>query len=82
MIKIISFFIITLFTWLYVPVGILLVCLKHLRDRTISLRGDGWAHKTNFTQRLFFYIKVHVPSQVSDEGSCICVFGYRFWLFL
>lgn len=82
MIKIISFFIITLFTWLYVPVGILLVCLKHLRDRTISQRGDGWAHKTNFTQRLFFYIKVHVPSQVSDEGSCICVFGYRFWLFL
>ena len=57
MIKIISFFIITLFTWLYVPVGILLVCLKHLRDRTISQRGDGWAHKTNFTQRLFFILK-------------------------
>lgn len=51
----------------------LLICLKHLRDRTISVRGDIWAHATNFTQLLFHFIKVHVPSQVNDEGSCLCV---------
>jgi len=36
-IKIIAFFIMTVFTQLYARVGILLTCKKHLNDRIISL---------------------------------------------
>jgi len=37
--KIIVFFIITLVTYLYVRVGIVITCRKHLHDCIISLRG-------------------------------------------
>jgi hypothetical protein len=43
------FFIATLYTGLVMKVDILII-----RDRTISLRGEIWAHKTNLTP-LFFY---------------------------
>jgi len=38
--KIIAFFMITLIARLYVSVGILLSCGKHLHDHIISLRGE------------------------------------------
>jgi hypothetical protein len=44
--KVISFFIITLFDRLYVRVGILLTCGKHVHDRIISQRGEVWVHKS------------------------------------
>ena len=47
MFKIIAFCIITMFTRLYVSVGILLPYGKQLYDRAISLRGDDFAHKTS-----------------------------------
>ena len=45
MFKIIVFFVITLFSRLYVRVGILLTCGKHLHDCIISLSEKVWAHK-------------------------------------
>jgi hypothetical protein len=35
-----------------VRVDILLTPGKHLHDRSISLRGEAWAHKTNLTRPL------------------------------
>ena len=70
--NIISFFVITLFVWLYVRVGILLTCRKHSHDRIISLRGDVWAPTTSLTLPLF--IEVSVSSQESG-WSFICVIG-------
>ena len=43
------FFIITLFSRLYVRVGKLPTREQHLYDRIISLRGEIWAHKTSLT---------------------------------
>ena len=40
-------------SWLYVRVGILLPCGKHLFDRIISLRGEVWAHNTSLTPPFF-----------------------------
>ena len=61
--------------WLYVRVGILLPCGKHLFDRIISLRGEVWAHNTSLTPPLLF--KVPVPSQ--DSGRlCMCIMGIDF----
>ena len=40
-----------LLTLLYVRVGILLTCGKHLHDHIISLRGEVWVHKTSVTQQ-------------------------------
>ena len=71
MLKIISFFIITLFDRLYVRVGILLICGKHVHDRIISLRGGVWVHKANLIPPLF--IEVPVPSK-ENERFCACVF--------
>ena len=47
----------------------------------ISLRGEVWAHKTSlFPPPL---IEVPIPSQESEHFFvCICVLGYRFFLFL
>jgi hypothetical protein len=42
MFKIIAFFIITLFAYLYVRVVVLLICGMHLLDCIISLGGDVW----------------------------------------
>ena len=70
MFKIIVFFVITLFSRLYVRVGILLTCGKHLHDCIISLSEKVWAQKTRLTTSLF--IEVPVPRQES-ERSCICV---------
>jgi len=72
MFKIVAFFIIMLFTWLYVLVVILLTCGKHLHARIISLIGEVWAHKISLSPP--FFIDVPVPSQES-ERSCICVLG-------
>ena len=68
-------FIITLFVRLYVRVGILLTCGKHLHDRIISLRGEVWSHKASLVP-LFFY-EVSFPSQ-KCERSCICLLGLSF----
>ena len=45
--KIIVFIITSMFGRLYVSVGIYLTRGKHLHDRIISLRGEGWTHKTS-----------------------------------
>ena len=61
-----------MFSSLYVSVGILITCGKHLYDYIISLRGQVWAHKISLTPPLL--IEVPVPRQES-ERSCICVLG-------
>ena len=66
----IRLYIITLFTQLYVRVGILLTSGKYLHDHIISLRGEIRANKTCLTLPLF--IEVSEPSQ-EVEQSCICV---------
>ena len=43
-----------LFARLYMRVGILLTCSKHMYDYIISPRGEVWGHKTSFTLPLFF----------------------------
>ena len=48
-------------TQLYVRVGILLACEKHLHDRIISIRGK--THKTGICPT--FFIEVHAPIQKS-----------------
>ena len=59
----IVFFIITLLSRLYVRVGILLTCGKHLHDRIISLKGDAWDHNTSLSPP--FSIEVSVSCQES-----------------
>jgi hypothetical protein len=61
---------------LYVRVGILLTCGKHLHDCTISLRVEVTCrgHKTSLTLPLF--IEVPVSSQGSERScTCMCVRG-------
>ena len=81
MFKIIAFFMITLFARIYVRVGILLTCGKHLpmHDRIISLTGEACAHKTSLAPPLF--IEVSVPIQENERFMHLCQ-GYRFCLFL
>ena len=62
MFKIISCFIITLFARLYVRVGVLLTCGKHVHDRIILLRGEVWAHKAILPPPLFYQAR-----KVSDH---------------
>jgi hypothetical protein len=50
-------------TQLYVRVGILLACEKHLHDRIISLRGE--AHKTGICPT--FFIEAHVQIQKTER---------------
>jgi hypothetical protein len=69
-VQFIAFFIITLFTLLYVKVGILLTYWKHLHDRIISLSRETCARKTSIALPLF--IEVSVLS-LESEWSCICV---------
>ena len=57
--------------WLYVSTvicdgGILLTCEKHLHNRIISKRGEGFGHKTSLTPPIF--IELPVPSQESERS--------------
>ena len=70
MLKNIAFFIITLFTRLYVRAGILLTWGKHLHDSIISLRGDAWASKAILMPPLF---NEETLLYQESERSCICV---------
>jgi hypothetical protein len=69
-VQFIAFFIITLFTLLYVKVGILLTYWKHWHDRIISLSREVCARKTSMA--LPHFIEVSVLS-LESEWSCICV---------
>ena len=62
-----GFFIITLSTLLYLSVGILLKCGKHLHDCLISPREECQAHKTSLTLSLFN--EVSVLRQESERSS-------------
>jgi hypothetical protein len=44
--------------WLYVRIGILLVCRKHMHNHIISLRGEIWAHITSLPLPLFHEVPV------------------------
>ena len=66
MISIIAFFVIKLFSWLYVRVGILLTC-----DRIISLIGEVWVHKTTSAPPLCYRIAVFQTGNI--EWSCVCL---------
>jgi len=57
---------------LYVRVGILLACAKHLDDRITLLRWEVWAHKYSLTPPLI--MEVSVPRQEIAQ-SCIYVLG-------
>jgi hypothetical protein len=46
--------------------GILLTCEKHLHNRIISKRGEGFGHKTSLTPPIF--IELPVPSQESERS--------------
>jgi hypothetical protein len=73
MFKIIAFFILSnAVARLYVMVGILLTCRKHLHDPIISLRGEVYDHITSLAPHLS--IEAPVLNQES-ERSCICVLG-------
>ena len=67
MFKIIAFFVITLFAWLYVSVGMLMTFGENLHGRE-----EIWAHKTRLRPPIF--IKGTVISQES-ERSCINMLG-------
>jgi hypothetical protein len=69
-VQFIAFFIITLFSLLYVKVGILLTYWKHLHDRIISLSREVCGCKTSIALPLF--IEVSVLS-LESEWSCMCV---------
>ena len=76
MFKIVAFNIKTLFTRLYVRVGISLTCGKHLYDYIIWLRR-GWVATWNYFTSLPF---IEVPEPTQEKGrSCICKLGYRFY---
>ena len=79
MLKIISFFIITLFDRLYMRVGILLTCGKHVHDCIISLRGEVWVHKANLIPPLL--LKCLYQARKVSAFVLVC-FRYRFFLFL
>ena len=49
---------IKMFAWIYVWVGILLTCVKHMLDSFTSLKGDIWVHKTGLTPPLLMEVPV------------------------
>ena len=61
----------------YMRVGILLTCRKHLHDRIISLKGEECAHNISLTRHLL--LNMSVPSQES-ELPFICVLGVSIFL--
>ena len=70
MFRIIAFFINTLPSRIYVGIGLLITCGKHLNDGIISLKGGVWDHQTSLIPPLC--IEVPVLSTESKR-SCICV---------
>ena len=72
MFKNITFFIRTLFAWLYVRVDIWPKWGKHLYYCIISLQEVAWVNKTSSSPPPF--VEVLVTCQES-EWSCICVLG-------
>ena len=73
---IIAFFIITVFAWLYVKVGILLTREKHLQDRIISIRRDVWVHKTSLTPPLFIEVPVLSLGKWVVMYLCVSVINF------
>jgi hypothetical protein len=69
-VQFIALFIITLFSLLYVKVGILLTYWKHLHDRITSLSREVCGCKTSIALPLF--IEVSVLS-LESEWSYMCV---------
>ena len=70
MIKIIMFFfIIKLFTHLYVKVSILLTCRKRLHDNIISLKRKVWAHKASLT--CHFLLKCQYQTRKVSGHGCM-----------
>ena len=70
------------FAWLYVRVGILLTCGKHLHDRIMSVTGEIGLHKASLTPSPF----IEVPVQIHDierscllDFSCFQKFSIGFW---
>jgi selenocysteine lyase/cysteine desulfurase len=55
--------------YLYVRVGILLTCGKHLHDRIFSLKGEVGTHKTSLAP---LFIEVPSPNKKS-ERSCVYI---------
>ena len=71
MFKIIAFFMIKLFTRLFVGIDILLSCRKHLDDRFISLRMEVWVHKASLSPNMFLFKCLY---RVEESESCIRAF--------
>jgi hypothetical protein len=59
---------ITLFSRLYMRVGVLHTRGKHLHDRIVSLRGDVWALKTSL-KRHFLLKCLHQTKKRSGRAS-------------
>jgi len=62
----------TLFALLFVRVGILLTCAKHLHDRIFALRGEVWVHKTSLKLPLFIEVLM-----LSQESERLCIYALR-----
>ena len=63
MYKIIAFFMITLFTRLYVRIGILPTEGKQMYDSIISIRGNDWVHKTSLIPATFDWSSCTKPGK-------------------
>ena len=75
MFKIIVFVIITLFPRIYVRVGILLTCGKHLPDHIGSLRVEVWAHIISLTPPRYLSVCTR-PGKLA--GMYLFVWGIDF----
>ena len=69
MFKIRAIFITTQFTRIYVMVGILLTCGKHLHDPIVVVMGEDLAHSTSLIQTYFIEVPVAIQQK---QGPCIC----------
>lgn len=58
---------------LYLRIGILLACGKRLNDHTISLRWEGWTHKTGLLPQLFN--EVPKPNHENDRSFIYVLVG-------
>ena len=75
MFKIVAFFIIKLFAWLYITRG------KHVHDSIISLRREVWRHNTGLTPPPFF-LKMLCAKPGKLAVMYLCVREYGFCVFL
>jgi hypothetical protein len=64
-----------LFALLYVGVGILLACWRHVRGCIVSMGGMVWTHNTSLAPPLIF--EVNVPSLERNDRVFMCK-TYRF----